>query len=67
MNSNSKKQFKSIDIDTESSQEVRFQSPFSYNAYSQLTPRKDLIKAWNEECRIREAELDELRKARKIK
>jgi len=66
VNSNSKKQFKSIDIDTDSTREVSFQSPFSYNAYSQLTPRKDLIKAWNEECRIREAELDELRKNRKI-
>jgi len=48
-------QFKSIDVDTSG---VRYRSPFTHNAYDQLVPRKDLIKAWNEECRIRAAELE---------
>ena len=58
MNSNSKKHFKSINVDTG---EVHFRDPHTYNPYDQLVPRKDLIKAWNEETRLREAEIVEHR------
>lgn len=54
MNSTTKFQFKSIDVDTG---EVHFRDPHTHNPYDQLAPRKDLVKAWNEECRLREAEL----------
>lgn len=54
MKSTNKFQFKSIEVDKDG---VRYRSPFSYNPYDQMVPRKDLIAAWNEECRLREAEL----------
>ena len=55
MNSTKKFQFKSINVDTDG---VRFRSPFIHNRYDELVLRKDLIEAWNEECRIRAAELE---------
>ena len=51
---NTATKFKSIQVGAKG---VQFQSPYLYDPYNQMTPRKDLIKAWNEECRLREAEL----------
>ena len=53
MNSNTKFQFKSIDVDTG---EVQFLDPHTFN--SPLSTRREMIKAWNEESRLREAELE---------
>lgn len=55
MNSTTKFQFKSIDVDTSG---VQFRSPYSHDPYDQLVPRKDLVKAWNAESRLRETELE---------
>ena len=55
MNSTTKFQFKSIDV---GAQGVIYRSPYSYDAYGQMTPRADLVKYWNRECRLREAELE---------
>ena len=55
MNSTIKFQFKTIDVNTNG---IEFRSPYSYNPYDQLVPRKDLVKAWNKESRLREAELE---------
>ena len=54
MNSNTKFQFKSIEVDTG---EVHFRDPHTFN--SQLSTRREMIKAWNEESRLREAELEQ--------
>lgn len=58
MNSTKKFQFKTIDVNTNG---VKFRDPFPYNAYGQLVPRKDLVRAWKEETRVREEELETLR------
>jgi hypothetical protein len=54
-------QFRSIDIDQSNPREIIFRNPFP-DKYEQLSTRRELIKAWNEDCRIREAELYEFRR-----
>lgn len=54
VNTSTKFQFKSIDVDTG---KVQFRDPYTYNPYDQLVPRKDIVKAWNAECQLREAEI----------
>lgn len=56
MNSTKKFQFKTIDVDTNG--RPNFRSPYSHNPYDQLSPRKDIVKAWNEESRLRAEELE---------
>ena len=62
MNSNTK--FQTIDVDPSSPREIVFRNPFP-DKYEQLSTRKDLIKAWNEEQRIRQAELFEFYRTRR--
>ena len=52
MNSNISK-FKSIDVDNGV---VHYKDPHTFNG--QMSTRKEMIKAWNEECHLREAELE---------
>ncbi len=49
-------QFKTIDVDIDTG-EVQFRDPQTFNP-NQLSSRKEMIKAWKEECRLREAELE---------
>lgn len=52
-------QFKSIDVDAVTG-EVQFRDP-QLNP-NQMGSRKEMIEAWNEECRLRETELEIYRK-----
>lgn len=54
------RKFKSIEVDETSLQKVSFCNPFDDDRYSQLYSRKEIVKAWKEECRIRDQELSEL-------
>lgn len=49
-------QFKTIDVDIDTG-EVQYRDPQLFNLHSR-SPRKEAIRAWNEECRLREAELE---------
>jgi hypothetical protein len=51
------KKFRSITLDQTLEQKVHFCNPFEDGRYEKCQTRRDLVKAWKEECRIREAEL----------
>jgi len=53
----SKQQFQSFEIDESIPGKIHFLNPFP-SRYDAMATRKDLIKAWNEECKLREQELD---------
>jgi len=57
VNSTIKFQLKTIDVNKDG---VQFRNPYTHNPYDQLVPRKDIIKAWNEESRLRAKELETL-------